>query len=892
MVIRINEVNSKDNITLKKSEITASKPANIPIGQKDVKTEELLLKLGVTYEQYVQLCTEYPDFPALAFEQQKMIAADKYTNPVPAVEKETVEIVDASAETSESTNSVKETTSATPEQTPIFDNKAFSEMPLEQKFETYAYELAKNKFLYGGETPKSPDDWNALSSEEKQKLIATSKQNAAVSGSKEMFEDASISYLLEEKMISLQAANSVKTSVDNFNNDKVTPKEKRLDAIHEYIFGMDDTERSKAQQKYIEEQTFLSKALIHASKSDSNNEYKDDVSYILSENEISEKLKELGKTRIEIQLDYLKSKKDKGVKLAPEEQNKFDNLNKLANTDAYKLLSEKVKGREVNRTENVDYGRLKALENSEYKDVWASAKGFDDKIMVLDAYVTKHFGNLSPEEKAKAASQLYDELLNDTNNIELVVALQGISIAKADKASQVAIVQDTTGLAPELTSINVDKLGDDNEVLNALSQVHQNLEETDPSRAEALQSTVLDYSSEDQDAALSSVYSQAKSEKIQQKMGEKAFEAKNVKNQKIIIHNGSINSTEKVRSELIKRTNELDASYQLEGAKDLAGGSKIVLKSMNESEVITRFAKENQTEGFKYLKNNIEKLFEEKEAIQQLNTLTDQIPKCHKDNQLEMHNDIMQSKYLEVQERAASNINKLDPTVQNDAVDSVIRSGNEKAISSAMNSLQKCSPEVQKVQTVNMAVQNAIENAEAEEKAKLINSTHLTPEQFEKLTPSEKKEYYKRIFDKASPGEKIEMLSKLPGSQQKTVYTLICRFFPEVLSSMLKDSTTAEKMLNSGMPVDAVNKVITILQSSEDLEIIKLLDKMSQNPLYKSYFADKKDNEIKETEAKDTKLDAEYKGNGIDFITNTFATSPKDLALKNKKIKGNMDLRV
>lgn len=77
----------------------------------------------------------------------------------------------------------------------------------------------------------------------------------------------------------------------------------------------------------------------------------------------------------------------------------------------------------------------------------------------------------------------------------------------------------------------------------------------------------------------------------------------------------------------------------------LTKGSKLATEAANKSEVVTRMAKENQTDAFKVMKSNIEEQYDnDEEAIEQLNTLSDQISKSHKDNQLDMHNEIMHVK--------------------------------------------------------------------------------------------------------------------------------------------------------------------------------------------------------------------------------------------------------
>ena len=67
-----------------------------------------------------------------------------------------------------------------------------------------------------------------------------------------------------------------------------------------------------------------------------------------------------------------------------------------------------------------------------------------------------------------------------------------------------------------------------------------------------------------------------------------------------------------------------------------------------ENDVISKLGKNDQTKGFKLIKNRVEDLFEGEQAIKYSKALSDQIPNCDKSNQLDMHNEIMKSKYSEV----------------------------------------------------------------------------------------------------------------------------------------------------------------------------------------------------------------------------------------------------
>lgn len=935
---KINTINNAGKAGVKVSEVSSSVKASIM--STNANDIELIKKLGITKDELYSIRTMYSDIDisSLPFDKQLELVSDyrkQATAQMAIYQKNT---------------DVSENIDTTAKSTEKFSKTEFNNMTFEQKVDACFAEFAKNQYIYGTKhegkvisEPHSEEEWDALSPEEQKNIIEKIKSainnDEKLSGLKELVLGTTNSKdqaaIADGVMRGIQAA-----SMDGISYLEFLHKDEydRVDLVESYLNVIDSKELNENDKKYLDHLQLLSSAVKEIAANNENG----NINTIECNQDVREYIKRNNLNEDELVYKALQAKINKGAILSENEQKQFDELKKFMETDAGKLQTQKAKAAnliklqaqydelqaKVNNGEKLDsreQGLLNNLKNTlnskesnslkeliavmpkpqtdKEKQIASDLETFQNEIKdhvkgagseagAIFAFIENKCKDMTPEEQkdyritalkfynGSASSNLFKAYAEkyDLWNDEYLL----------DKAALNAGEASTEEFSTHMKTIEAVKNSDNDYIkinAEAAEMTAGQVLKRDEYKIEKHDDKKLIYSSHAAKTKNAKVQKQATDVNITIVNAGKQGKAQN----ELL---ASENATNEVKVYSVEQSYRFHKENQYSVVNNATEGCKEATAVLAEGNVIEKLNKDVQTDVFKLGRSRIEEQFNEQEAIKYSNALADQIQNCNKDNQLEMHNDIMQSKYSEVQERAASNINKLDPTVQNDAVDSVIRSGNEKAVSSAMNSLQKCSPEVQKVQTINMAVQNAVENANAEEKAKLLNSTHLTPEQFEKLTPSEKKEYYKRIFDKASPGEKIEMLSKLPGSQQKTVYTLICRFFPEVLSSMLKDSTTAEKMLNSGMPVDAVNKVITILQSSEDLEIIKLLDKMSKNPLYKSYFADKKDDEIKEPEVKDAKLDAEYKDNGIDFIANTFATSPKDLALKNKKIKGNMDLRV
>lgn len=940
MGIEINKIvniNNAANAGLKASE--TSSLANVSIMSANADDIELLKKLGVTKEEFQLLTSKYPDIDikSLPLDKQLQLVAD-YRAEVKQTAAQRME----AKENADNETSLKTVNNET--KSGQFNKKEYNKLSLEEKIDACITEFAKSQYIYGTKhdgkvisEPHSQEEWDALAPEEQNSIIEKAK--SALNNDEKLKELKKLILLKTDNEIQTNMADTVMRGIQAANRANMSYLEfmhkdeyEQMDLIDTYLAeetAFSNDSLNKNDKDYIAHWQLMSSAVkdeVLKRNSDFNVECSQDAREYIKRNNLNEG---------ELIHNALKAKVDKGIKLSPNEQKEYDNL-KYIETDTGKFYIQKAKARNLSKLQT-QYDELQAkVNNGETLD--ARQEGIlRDLKTTLNSKESKGLKDLLPvlpKPETDFEKQVAQDL--DTFNVELNGHIKGSD--SESKATLAFIESKCQGMTREQkleyirTALKFYNGSAPDKIFSAYSKEFPELKE-DKYLIGLNALTVGEASAEDYNKFSKIVKENigSKDEYLKQEAGNAVSTAGQILSRTEYNNKPEKDAVKSAHTQLLKDVGSVEdlkqgttlvttmasAEAQIKAqeniynaknanddvfvdatdkAKLFASKAQVsVLKgamdrsskataNVAENNIISGLAKENQTEAFTYTREMIEKQFKEDDAIKYSNALADQIQNCHKDNQLDMHNDIMNSKYSEVQEHAASNINKLDPTVQNDAIDTVIRSGNEKAISAAMDSMQKCSPEVQKVQTINMAVQNALENAEAEEKAKLLNSTHLTPEQFAKLTPSEKKDYYKRIFDKASPSEKIEMLSKLPGSQQKTVYTLICRFFPEVLSSMLKDSTMAEKMLNSGMPVDAVNKVITILQASEDLQIMKLLGDLEDNPLYKSYFADKKEDEVKKAQ--------EQQSGGIDFIRNTFATSPKDLAINNKKIKGNMDLRV
>lgn len=245
-----------------------------------------------------------------------------------------------------------------------------------------------------------------------------------------------------------------------------------------------------------------------------------------------------------------------------------------------------------------------------------------------------------------------------------------------------------------------------------------------------------------------------------------------------------------------------------------------------ENNIIAGLNKKEQTAAYVGTHKNINKHFEGKDAIKYSNALSDQIQYCDKDNQLAMHNEMMTSKYSEVQEHTARNIKNYDLTVQADALSTVYKSGNEKAIAVAVNEVLPAikSPDAQQIALKQAVMELAGIVDTSELQAKFANGA-LTKAEIAQLSPTERREYYTRLFDNASPAEKIKYLKSIPSGKNKaTIYSLIGKYYPTLFKDLIKTDAQIAKDLYSmtNLDVKARDAVLEVIMNSTTSDFVTL----------------------------------------------------------------------
>ncbi len=183
------------------------------------------------------------------------------------------------------------------------------------------------------------------------------------------------------------------------------------------------------------------------------------------------------------------------------------------------------------------------------------------------------------------------------------------------------------------------------------------------------------------------------------------------------------------------------------------------------------------------------------------------------DEQLSMFNRTMGSKHDDVVNYGASNIDRLDPSVQSDALNSVYATGNDSAVEAAVESIAN-SPSadvVEKVMPVTVAdaavktFENNPEIFDALEvtasgktiKEKIASGARLTLHEYSSLTPAEKREYFMNFFKALSPNEKIKLIKSISStSVRNNIYKMIARTNNDLFDRLIQDPSVAEVIYN------------------------------------------------------------------------------------------------
>lgn len=831
----VKQTDFLNNLSIKSQELSKplinnSKEVKVSVDVKSNTAKlELLKRLGITEEQLNVILNKYPDFYSLAPEKQLTIAAGINTL---QPEKETPKNqVKDSVSSSEPSNLTKENKDV---KISAFDNKAFAVASNADKTKIYAEELAKNKFMYAdSRNVKNAENWQALSEDKKQELIKNELQ--ALEAKKDQKADSDIqqeklSRMLQIGMTELQAANMQEISVEKMNKRGLAYKEQ---IVHEYVFDLPEAEQSDEQKKYLEIQAHKSELLCDYAKKQGV-----ELSATMSPSDLRAQAKKLGVKVEALEIKELEEKQAReGKNFSSEDKTKLRNLrNVIAFSEVVEKIEEKQKNGKFEKS-----GLLESFSDSDFgKEFFALDSSDGAKCKAVYGYVH----TLPKEQKTPdKLANLFNELRE--KDPELAVKVQQYVLGNSSIAEQSEFVKSDNKLAQAVVSSSINAIH--TSVAIEKARKDKAMQAEDPETAEAL--AVLRINSSDEDHKLAT-------SKIDASFGNVNVEKAHVD----AAHNKDIVSA-KAQLEMLNDTFDLggieaqkyagvtnDQSYK-ENQLPLhnkAIQNKEVNDAMVEAGTYSRYASENQVSALTAHKQRYEQGdYTEKEAIAGLNKLSDFISESHIDNQLAMHKEIMNSKYSEVQEHAASNISKYDANVQTAALNNVYKSGNTKAVEAAVQSIPFIkSQAVQENAAKQAAMELLLVKAELNEK--FLNGT-LTKAEIGKLSLMDRNRYIVRLFDTASMTDKIRYLKMIPaGKSKEAVYNVIGKFYPSIFKILINDVSTAEIAYNMQGLNSELRGIVknTILANAEINPSFKILrdrlhlqtktNDISSNDLYPS----------------------------------------------------------
>ena len=830
-----------------------------PLPLVDTQKQELLKKLGITLEQYEALKARVPDFDTFSLDKQAEIITSLNT--------EKVETVQNTSEQEEAAQ-------------PKTEKQIYNEKNPDAKVEDCYLAFTKNTYIYGikGKNGNiiaqshSEEDWNKLSNAEEQaeieKIKAFIDKDERLKNVKEVF----VSATEKNKNLKEAAADSVMRGIQTAEFNDVSYIE---------FLQKDEYERLDLENEYLLDQESVNKNNLNASDRARMKEFvtlKEQVGKIVSAKigeDVTNNLdmSDVGKYMRYYNLDKAELKRNAILDKPAESRtakeidfiNNFQNLEVTRNkAKAQKLLSlqdeldsyetKLQNGQELSTEEKAAYNSIKQyFSGAEAKYLKKFAAEFlpqpktdYEKSVASDVEnfqsQTKDFVNGSDLETAAALSFLetrtkgmpekdkakYLDTFFKFYNTEAAVNLYG-GYAKQYKN----LWDNNCHLDKQVNNLISASLEDQKKVENNIKSLANSNDPMSTKYAAVLTITGSNNlgkscNPEDDDHKLSwnnhsSKFKDADVQIASQKMNETIVD-EDKQNQAVITLQSSENATEELQLYASDNADKLKGKAQLTSLDIATGKSDNALKRAAENGIFSRLEKENQQQAMALEHQRLEERLDKEEAVKYSNMLADQIKDCHKDNQLAMHNEMMTSKYSEVQEHVAGNIKDYDPTVQTKALETVLASGNEKAIEAAAESV-KYSPDCVKSEMAEVIEAYASDNAIQADSAileqfadllplqaktiqeKIASGQILSENELSTLSVTERRNYFASFFKKLPVDKKIKLLASMPDSQKKTVYTLIARTDSALFNAIIKDKDRADQLLSMGLPEDVNNKI-------------------------------------------------------------------------------------
>lgn len=858
----INKLTNNSLSTVSSSNTQGTASAS-PLPLVDTQKQELIKKLGITLEQYEALKAQVPDFDTLGLDKQAELINSLSTPKIDDVQN--------TAEQEEVSQ-------------PKTEKQLYNEKLPDEKIEDCYAAFAKNSYIYGikdkngnviAQAHESEDAWNNLSDAEKQaeieKIKAFIDKDERLKSAKDVFVSATekdknlkeaaadyimrgiqtaafnevsyIEYLQKDEYERLNLENEYLLDQESVNKNNLNAsdraKMKEFATLKEQVGkivsakigedvtnNLDSSDVAKYMRYYNLDKTELMRNAILDKPAESRTAK--EIDFIKNFQNLEQTRNKAKAQRLLSLKDELKSYETKlqnGEELSTEEKANYNLTKKYLSTDEAKELEEIAKM--LPKPEN-EYEKSIASDAENFQvQIDGFCNGSDLETAAALSFLETKTKGMSEKDKAKyidtflkfynteasvnvfgVYSSKYEDLWTNINHLDKQANNIDKANAKQQNHVEAAIDSYRTSsnpvyrkVAASLTITGSSKLGKSNNAADDTRKLSWN--------------------------KLSAKFSDSDVQIASQKMNETIVNEE-LQEQAVIDLQGSENATEELQLYASDNADKLKGKAQFTSLDIATDRSVKALKRTAENGIFARLDKEYQQSAMALEHQRLEERLDKEEAIKYSNMLADQIKDCHKDNQLAMHNEMMNSKYSEVQEHVAGNINDYDPTVQTKALETVLASGNEKAIDAAAESI-KYSPDCVKSEMAEVVAAYASNNAIKADSAileqfadaiaaqnktiqeKIASGQVLSESELSTLSIAERRDYLTSFFKKLPVDKKIKLLASMPDSQKKTVYTLIARTDSTLFNAIIRDKDRADQLLSMGLPEDVNNKIKNVV---------------------------------------------------------------------------------
>ena len=882
---------------------------NINIGQKtNIDISSRAAELGITVEQYNILCAKDEVF-AYAYNDikyQKQVVEQHINSTAittSTTAKQTPSQTVIAGDASNASEPVAQNLQAQAAQVEVeseesiddslrsenYNFRAFDKLDDSEKYQVLFTELARNHYLYGDQNNiKTPEDWKNLSEEEKNNLIYDAGEMFSEEN-KEFYERIfslikkdengspnAISELANNNALfhleNVLLANRLNMSVSDY--EKRSLDDKIMDFNDAYSLDLNTENLTALQIKKLEENRDLTRAWGYFLATEGNqpdNEYwycvQQNLNNALDFSCLKEQIAEYNKkngTKIsytDIKESYMKYQLDNN--LIPDEEvesfkEKYEQIEKY-NDSSLKIVIDSNDLKKLVENDKIKLPTPPLLERMKntYGQDFSSAT-MEQKFVTISKFLDDELGKTSNvDEQAEIVSNLSCELLiENSDNGLLVGAIYGAIVKNGSEDLQTALAGKFDTISASLNSLNVRSFGKNKKALKNFQSACCKVCEQGASLAiEAMKNAT-----NEQNLILSEGFANFNDEKVQNFHMNTAYNINN-ENPDIavqMLNNTAQYSADSVRADATKRVGELDKKHEIPVLEALTKDCSLATATAIEYDVPSTLDIENQIEAVELLGDNVQVQFEDEDVDKYLSTLAD-------------------------------NIKNLDKSVQQEALDYVYETGNQVAIEKATeNLIAPQTPQIiQEAELPRVFERVVISKALSDsDLAGLDLTKQLSSSQVSSLPPQEKQKYYINMFVKASANDKIKFLEKLPnGTQKKVVFTIIARFAPRLLETMV-DAGMGPQMLASNLPFDASNKVLKAMMHSGNSDVQKqIADLISDKDYHEriqnfggarldAVFEQKKDKELAESS---------YMSMPKDFMHN-YGVTPEEMQRMQKSL--------